>query len=265
MVELNFDRAPPARAARPHPGRASWPSGTRDDGRAADRRRASPTRRSIDELGDRLPGPGDRRRARSARRRSATAARSAATSAPPRRPATRCRRCSPPTPRSSSRRCAARGGVPVAEFFTGPKRNALAPDELIAAFRMPRRRRPAAVREDRHPQRDGDRGLLVRARAGPRRSGAVGAGIGSAGADAASAPARPRRSSPACSTRTACGSRAAPLPDAALAARSASWSAPRPRPIDDVRGTRRLPPPRARRAGRGARSPGPGTEYREAA
>src|SRR5215204_7178383 len=28
--------------------------------------------------------------------------------------------------------------VPVAEFITGPKRNAMGPDELIAAFRIPR-------------------------------------------------------------------------------------------------------------------------------
>ena len=51
--------------------------------------------------------------------------------------------------------------VPVAEFVTGPKRNALADDELIVAFHDRARRRAAAVREDRHPQRDGHRGVLA--------------------------------------------------------------------------------------------------------
>ena len=33
--------------------------------------------------------------------------------------------------------CAGRAGVPVEEFVVGPKRNVLAPDELIAAVWMP--------------------------------------------------------------------------------------------------------------------------------
>ncbi len=74
-----------------------------------------------------------RRRARSARRRSATAGRSAGTSAPPRPPATRCRRCSSKAPRSSWRACAGCRTLPLAEFLVGPKRNAAEPDELIAA------------------------------------------------------------------------------------------------------------------------------------
>ena len=75
------------------------------------------------------------RRARSARRRSATGARSAATSARPPRPATPIRRCWPATPWSRRRRCAAPGGIPIREFYTGVKRSALAADELIAAIR----------------------------------------------------------------------------------------------------------------------------------
>ena len=57
--------------------------------------------------------------------------------------------------------------VPIADFITGPKRNVLAPRR--ADRRLPRApaARAAAVLQGRHPQRDGDRGLLVRARAAP--------------------------------------------------------------------------------------------------
>ena len=60
--------------------------------------------------------------------------------------------------------------VPIGEFITGPKRNVLEPDELIAAFHVAPAAGPAAVLEGRHAQRDGDRRLLVRARAAPGRA-----------------------------------------------------------------------------------------------
>ena len=83
--------------------------------------------------------------------------------------------------------------VRVEDFICGPKRNVLAEDELIAAVWIPRARRAAAVREGRDAQRDGDRGVLVRAGAGRgarRDVHRVG------GADAAARCARPRRSRP---------------------------------------------------------------------
>ena len=58
--------------------------------------------------------------------------------------------------------------IPIREFYTGVKRSALAPDELIAAVRIPVADGPAAVLEGRRAQRDGHRGVLVRDRAAPR-------------------------------------------------------------------------------------------------
>ena len=95
MVELNFDRRRPAalldltrvaRAGRVGAGRRPGPAGRRRDATPG-----SSTSSATGCPGWRWP------RAPSARRRSATAAPSAATSAPPRRPATRTRRCWPPT------------------------------------------------------------------------------------------------------------------------------------------------------------------------
>src|SRR3954468_15085205 len=80
-----------------------------------------------------------RLRAPSARRRSGTAARSAGTSPPPRPPGTRCRRCSSRAPRSSAPRFAALGAcrpLPLGQFVTGVKRNALEQDELITAVHL---------------------------------------------------------------------------------------------------------------------------------
>ena len=212
MVELNFDRTPPARAARPHPGRGAARVG-RGRGRRLRIGAGVTYTRLIAELGDRLPGPGDRRRARSARRRSATAARSAATSARPRPPATRCRRCSPPTPRSRSRRCAARGGSRWPSSSPAPSATRW-PRRADRRVPVAPRRRPAAVREGRHPQRDGDRGLLARAVAVTASGAGRHACIGSAGADADPGAPRPRRSSPACSTGRLWETRGA-MPDAA--------------------------------------------------
>ena len=157
--------------------------------------------RAIEELGDALPGPGDRvadgRLAADPQprddRRQPRLLLPAGDALPPlyasrRRGGGRARR-------------AARDEIAIEDFITGPKRNVLEPDELIAAFHMPAARGRPAVREDRHPQRDGDRGLLVRdlrstttrarsapasARPPPRRA----------------ARTRRRRSSPASSTGT---------------------------------------------------------------
>jgi CO/xanthine dehydrogenase FAD-binding subunit len=128
--------------------------------------------------------------------------------------------------------------IPAAEFFTGPKRNALAPDELITAFLIA----PAAG-----PQqfaKIGTRNAMVIAvcsfalalwPAGrPDGSGAtVGTGIGSAGPV-------PLRASEAEQFLTAelAGrwASARPLP-AAVSARFGELAAGAARPIDDVRGS----------------------------
>ena len=61
----------------------------------------------------------------------------------------------------------ARRVIPIDEFFPGVKRNALAPDELIRAVLVPPAPGPQQFAQGRHPQRHGDRGLLVRGRAAP--------------------------------------------------------------------------------------------------
>ena len=158
-------------------------------------------------------------RARSARRRSATAGRSAATSAPPPPPATRCRRC---TRRGAEVEVASTRGtrsIPIEDFITGPKRNVLAPDELIAAFRIARRQGRPAVLQDRHPQRDGDRGLLVRA--GDRRGGAHGRHVPRLGGAHPTPRARGRDVHRG---QRSTGTRAAPIDDGGARGGSASSS-----------------------------------------
>ena len=136
MVEHQLRPAPPAAPARPDPHRRARRTGRSRT--AVLRIGAGVTYARIDRRARRAAARAWRwPRARSARRRSATAARSAATSARRPRPATRTRRCWPPAPRSRWRRCAAARLVAVADFFTGVKRNALAPDELIAAVHVP--------------------------------------------------------------------------------------------------------------------------------
>ena len=110
MVALNFDRARPEAVLNLNEVRGAARLVARGR-RAAARRRADLRRGDARRAARRCCRRWPRRRARSARRRSATAARSAATSAPPRRPATRCRRCSSRAPRSSASRCAGRAGV----------------------------------------------------------------------------------------------------------------------------------------------------------
>ena len=124
--------------------------------------------------------------------------------------------------------------IPIDEFYTGVKRNALAADELIAAVHIKKADGPAAVLQGRHPQRDGHRGVRLRPALHPTRR-TVGTGIGSA----APTPRRagtPRSSSPARSRRAASGTPGGALP-VGLAASSASRVAAAASPIDDVRGT----------------------------
>ena len=74
-----------------------------------------------------------------------------------------------------------RAGARSREFFTGPKRTALAPGELVAAVHVPVRARAAGLPQGRRAQRDGDRGRVARDRRRPRRAATIGVGLGSVG------------------------------------------------------------------------------------
>ncbi|MGY1662989.1 FAD binding domain-containing protein [Geodermatophilus sp. SYSU D00705] len=127
---------------------------------------------------------------------------------------------------------AARGvrRVPVAEFFTGVKRNALAPDELIAAVRVPAAAGPQQF------CKVGTRNAMVIAVAAfavalhPDRQ-AVGTGIGSA----APTPRRAPEAEAFLAGELDWASRR-PLPEA-VAAEFARRVAAAASPIDDVRGS----------------------------
>ena len=131
MVELNFDHIRPPRSSTSRGSRelTEWAP---EDGRL--RIGAGvPYTRLIAELGDRLPGLAIASRTVGSPqiRNRGTVGGNLGTSSPA---GDGCRRCSPATPRSSWRPCAARRRMSVHDFVTGPKRNCLAPDELIAAF-----------------------------------------------------------------------------------------------------------------------------------
>jgi hypothetical protein len=113
--------------------------------------------------------------------------------------------------RSSSQR-PRRRALPLADFLVGPKRNALEPDELIVGVTVRRPARETFMKVG-PAERDGDRRLLARAPGRPRAATAR-ASFGSAG--------------------PATGLVRAPLDEADLPEQVAA----RPRPIDDVRGTR---------------------------
>ncbi len=232
LVELNFDRSPPAGADQPERGRraarlrpartarfvlGAGPHLRRGDARR--RRRASCPRWR-------------RRRARSARRRSATAARSAATSAPRRPPATRCRRCSSRTPRCERRERPGRAAAAArASSSSASKQNALEPDELDR--RGARRAEPGAadVHEGRAAERDGDLRLLARAPRRPRaRRAARGVRLGRP---------RPLRLVTARSTRRSASRSSSPR------ARARSTTSAAPPPTGATR-SRVLTAPRAR-------------------
>jgi len=231
MVELNFDRLrPPAVLDLTRiPELTEWAP---EDGRIRVGAGVSYTR-IIDELGDRLPGLAIASRTVGSLqiRNRGTVGGNLATASP-------AGDGLPPlytsdalvelaSPRGTRR-------LPVAEFVTGPKRTALAPDELIAAFVLP----PAAG-----PQqfaKVGTRNAMVIAVCSvslalwpdERR---VATCIGSAGpmplpaADADAFIAGVLEEHDAWSTR-------APLPDVALE-RFGELAGQAARPIDDVRGT----------------------------
>ena len=161
----------PGGAARPRRASTSFRAGARRTGGSGSVR-ACRTRGSSPSSARRCRGS-RWRRARSVRRRSATGGRSGGTSARRRPRATRCRRCSRAARTSSWRRVRGSRRVPVEEFVIGPKRNVLAEDELIAAVWMPAAGGPQQFAKVGHAQRDGDRGLLVRAGLSRRARGDV--------------------------------------------------------------------------------------------
>ena len=141
-----------------------------------------------------------------------------------------------------------------------PKRNVLRARRADRRGPLAPAARAAAVRQGRHPQRDGDRGLLVRARARPATARA------SAPASARPAPTPMRaprgRGVPRGRARraTGVGARGA-LPDAAVA-RFGELVAAAARADRRRARQRRLPPPRARRAGAADAALGAGPSYR---
>ncbi len=197
MVEHQLRPPPPRGAARPQPGRASWPTG-RSTATSWCGWAPACTYARVDHRARRARCPAWRwPRAPSARRRSATAAPSAATSARPPPPATR----HPPLLAAGRRVevASVRGSrlIGSTSSILGPEAHRRSsPDELIRAVPDAGRRRPEPVRQGRHPQRDGDRGLLVRARPAPGGAPGRRTGIGSAAPTPRSAPGRrgvPRR------------------------------------------------------------------------
>jgi CO/xanthine dehydrogenase FAD-binding subunit len=226
MVELNFDRRrPPALLDLTRVGPlADWSV----DGPWLRIGAGVSYRRVIDELGGRLPGL-----AIAARTVGSPQIRNRGTVGGNLGSASPAGDAHPPLLASGARveLASLRGvrTVPVAEFFTGPKRSVLAPDELIAAFLVP----PAAG-----PQqfaKVGTRNAMVIAVCSfalsldPGRRTA-GTGIGSAGPTPRSAPAA--ESFLAAELPWEGG----PLP-AAVARRFGELVASAARPIDDVRGT----------------------------
>jgi CO/xanthine dehydrogenase FAD-binding subunit len=121
--------------------------------------------------------------------------------------------------------------VPAAEFFTGPKRNALAPDELIAAVLVPAAPGPQQF------AKVGTRNAMVIAVCAfaleLRPWLTVGTGIGSAGPTPLSAPAAEKFLTAELAGRW---DSPAPLPDS-VAREFGELVAAAARPIDDVRGT----------------------------
>ena len=240
---------PPARAARPDPGGRAGQWAT-EDGRV--RLGAGVTyTRVIDELGDLLPGLAMASRTVGSPqiRNRGTVGGNLGRGLAGRRRATR--RCWPPTARSRWRRRAARRRIPIAEFYTGVKRNALAPDELIAAV---------WITPPSGPQqfcKIGTRNAMVIAVAAfglalhPDRE-QVGTGIGSAAPTPRRAPDAEAVPRPAPGRGRAVGQPRASCRDA-LAREFGDRVRAAASPIDDVRGSAGLPaalavgdgPPRA--------------------
>jgi CO/xanthine dehydrogenase FAD-binding subunit len=124
--------------------------------------------------------------------------------------------------------------IPIDDFFTGPKRNALEPDELIAAVRIPVATGPQQF------SKVGTRNAMVIAvtsfgLALHPDSGRVGTGIGSAGPTPLRARDAEEQAGEALAEAGLWESRGA-LPDG-VARRFGDLVAAAARPIDDVRGT----------------------------
>jgi CO/xanthine dehydrogenase FAD-binding subunit len=122
--------------------------------------------------------------------------------------------------------------IPAGEFFTGPKRNALAADELITSVLMPAAAGPQQF------AKIGTRNAMVIAVCAfalELRPPAVGTGIGSAGPTPLRAPAAEEFLAGALA-ESGLWESAAALPDQ-IARRFGELVAAAARPIDDVRGT----------------------------
>jgi CO/xanthine dehydrogenase FAD-binding subunit len=124
--------------------------------------------------------------------------------------------------------------IPIAQFFLGPKRNALAPDELIAAVRVPRATGPQVF------AKVGPRNAMVIAvcsfalvlRPSEQR---IGTGFGSAGPTPLQATRAERFLQERLAAAGSWETRAPLDPD--VLARFADLVASAAQPIDDVRGT----------------------------
>jgi len=125
--------------------------------------------------------------------------------------------------------------IPVAEFFVGPKRHALAADELITSVLVPAAPGPQQF------AKIGTRNAMVIAVCAfalelrPGRSGSIGTGIGSAGPTPLRAPAAEEFLAGALA-ESGLWESAADLPDQ-VTRRFGELVAAAARPIDDVRGT----------------------------
>jgi CO/xanthine dehydrogenase FAD-binding subunit len=231
MVELNFDHGRPdaildlTRSAE----LAAW---DRDDGRL--RVGAGVTySRAVDELAAALPGL-----ALAARTVGSPQIRNRGTIGGNLGSASPAGDCHPPLLASGAEvelvSAAGSRRLPVEEFFTGPKRSALRPDELVAAVHLPAATGPQQF------AKIGTRNAMVIAVCSfalaldPER-GRVGTGIGSAGPTPLRAAEAERFLEGVLEEEGLWASRA-PLGEAA-AARFGELAGRAARPIDDVRGT----------------------------
>jgi CO/xanthine dehydrogenase FAD-binding subunit len=231
MVELNFDhRRPPAVLDLTRVGElATW---DRDDGRLRVGAGVTYTR-AIAELADLLPGL-----AIAARTVGSPQIRNRGTIGGNLGSASPAGDCHPPLLAMDAEVevASSRGTrrIPADQFFTGPKRSALRPDELIRAVHVPAATGPQQF------AKIGTRNAMVIAVCSfalvldPER-GRVGTGIGSAGPTPLRAPEAEQFLQGVLEDEGLWGSRA-PIGEAA-AARFGELVAAAARPIDDVRGT----------------------------
>ncbi|GAA3456661.1 FAD binding domain-containing protein [Dactylosporangium matsuzakiense] len=226
MVELNFDRRRPA--ALLDLTRVAELDEWTADGDALRIGAGVSYRRIIDELGRRLPGL-----AMAARTVGSPQIRNRGTVGGNLGSASPAGDAHPPLLAAGAEiEIASRRGVrrvPAADFFTGPKRSVLAPDELIAGFRL------APAPGPQQFAKVGTRNAMVIAVCSfalaldPARR-TIGTGIGSAGPTPLRAP-----EAESLAAELPWDSRE-PLPDA-IVARFGTLVAAAARPIDDVRGS----------------------------